>query len=90
MIFIRVYFQTRMQSLSPPSGAASRNVLEALTHMVRTEGIARPMRGMSAVVSGAAPAHALYFSVYERIKELLVSRSPTHYNHLAYGMNFQF
>jgi len=80
------YVKTRMQSLSPSPGGEFRGVYGTLTRMVKTEGIFRPVRGMSAVVFGAAPAHALYFSVYERIKELLVSRTTSHYNHLSYGM----
>jgi len=37
---------------------------------VRYEGVMRPVRGMSAVVFGAGPAHALYFSCYEKMKRL--------------------
>lgn len=74
-----------MQSLQPQVGGVYRNVVEALVRMVQQEGVFRPVRGMSVVVAGAGPAHAAYFSCYERIKESLVLKTPSHYNHLAYG-----
>jgi hypothetical protein len=40
---------------------------------------------MSVVVAGAGPAHAAYFACYEKIKDSLVTKTPSHYNHLAYG-----
>jgi len=78
--------KTRMQSLQPEAGGAYRNVGEALVRMVQNEGIFRPVRGMSVVVAGAGPAHAAYFACYEKIKESLVLKAPSHYNHLAYGV----
>jgi len=41
------------------------------------------VRGMSATVYGAGPAHALYYSSYEKIKALL-SRAD-HSNHIVHG-----
>ncbi|XP_021936697.1 mitoferrin-1, partial [Zootermopsis nevadensis] len=76
--------KTRMQNLSPSPNAAYRGVGEALFRMVKYEGVLRPVRGMSAVVLGAGPAHALYFSCYEYIKNTLTQGS-TRTNHLAYG-----
>ncbi|KAJ8866304.1 hypothetical protein PR048_032147 [Dryococelus australis] len=72
-----------MQNLSPTSNAAYRGVGETLVQMVKNEGVLRPVRGMGAVVLGAGPAHALYFSCYEYLKETFTRVS--HYNHLAYG-----
>jgi len=77
--------KTRMQSLQPQPGGVYRGVMEALTRMIQQEGIFRPVRGMSVVVAGAGPAHAAYFSCYEKIKEVLITKTPSHYNHLAYG-----
>jgi len=74
-----------MQSLTQAPGSVSKSVYTNLVRMMQTEGFFRPVRGMSAVVLGAGPAHALYFSCYEKIKVLLVSRTPSSYNHLAYG-----
>lgn len=62
--------KTRMQSLRPSPDATYRSVPEALYKMIRYEGILRPVRGMSAVVVGAGPAHALYFSCYEKMKRV--------------------
>ncbi len=74
-----------MQSLQPQPGGVYRSVMEALLRMIQTEGIFRPVRGMSVVVAGAGPAHAAYFACYEKIKDSLVTKTPSHYNHLAYG-----
>ena len=72
-----------MQSLKPNPMARYRNISEALLKMVRHEGVFRPIRGMSAVVIGAGPAHALYFSCYEKMKRLI--SGTDHGNPLAHG-----
>lgn len=74
-----------MQSLAPAPGAEYRGVMTTLSEMVRTEGVFRPVRGMSAVMIGAGPAHALYFSCYERIKEVMLPKVPTGYHNFVYG-----
>lgn len=43
----------------------------------------RPIRGVTAVVAGAGPAHALYFGSYELSKELM-TKVTTH-NHINYS-----
>ncbi|KAI8044608.1 mitoferrin [Drosophila gunungcola] len=60
--------KTRMQSLSPPT--QNMNILSTFRNMVTREGFLRPIRGASAVVLGAGPAHSLYFAAYEMTKEL--------------------
>lgn len=62
-----------MQSLAPSPEAAYRSIREGLVKMVSSEGIMRPLGGVSAVVIGAGPAHALYFSAYEKIKSTFPS-----------------
>lgn len=79
------FLQTRMQSLAPVPGGEYRGVFNTLTQMVRTEGVFRPVRGMSAVMIGAGPAHALYFACYERIKKSLASYLPSGYSNFVYG-----
>lgn len=74
-----------MQSLMPAPGGQYRTVMNTLTHMVKSEGVFRPVRGMSAVVIGAGPAHALYFASYEHVKYLLVDKVSSSYNHFVYG-----
>ncbi|MEE6486281.1 hypothetical protein FKM82_014567 [Ascaphus truei] len=78
--------KTRMQSLQPDPAARYRNVMEALSKIIRTEGIWRPMRGMNITATGAGPAHALYFACYEKLKKTLsdVIR-PGGNSHIANG-----
>ncbi|XP_077572123.1 mitoferrin-1 [Stigmatopora nigra] len=63
--------KTRMQSLQPDPNARYRGVYQALKRIVLTEGFWRPLRGLNITVVGAAPAHALYFACYERVKRSL-------------------
>lgn len=67
--------KTRMQSLSPIN--SSYNIRATFTNMIRKEGLFRPIRGVTAVVAGAGPAHAFYFGTYEFTKEFL-TRFTTH------------
>ncbi|KAG9510529.1 Mitoferrin-1, partial [Fragariocoptes setiger] len=84
--------KTRMQSIRPQK--AYSTISGTLRKIIQTEGIARPFRGMTAVVSGAGPAHALYFACYENIKFRILSSTtsstimPGHHNFkksLAHG-----
>ena len=54
--------------------------------MVRTEGLLRPFRGVSSVAMGAIPAHALYFTVYDRVKLYLTGGKAAHSKTWAYGL----
>lgn len=65
-----------MQSLAPSPEASYRTVREGLTKMISTEGIMGPVKGVNAVILGAGPAHALYFSAYEGIKKKFGSSNP--------------
>ncbi|XP_015513560.1 mitoferrin-1 isoform X1 [Neodiprion pinetum] len=77
--------KTRMQALTPGPGGGG-GVGAVLSRMVKQEGLLRPIRGMGAVVVGAGPAHALYFSCYEWLKDhMLGPRLPPQFNHLVYG-----
>ena len=57
-----------MQCLVPNPRANYRGVADALYQIVRYEGLRNTVRGISAVVGGAGPAHAMYFACYEHIK----------------------
>lgn len=84
-IVLFVDIKTRMQALTPgPGGGGS--VRAVLTRMVQQEGLLRPIRGMSAMIAGAGPAHALYFSCYELIKNRMITNSASQVNHLVYGV----
>lgn len=75
--------KTRMQSLTT---SGSEGIGETLLRMVRHEGLLRPVRGMSAMVVGAGPSHALYFSSYEYLKDKLTQyTSSPRYHTLIYG-----
>lgn len=55
------------------------NLMSALRHNFRnnyTAGFGRLWRGVQAMAIGVVPAHALYFSSYEVIKELFLERQP--------------
>lgn len=74
-----------MQALTPGPGGGG-GIGTVLIRMVRQEGLFRPIRGMGAVVMGAGPAHALYFSCYEWLKDHMLGwRLPPQVNHLVYG-----
>ncbi|KAK8723708.1 hypothetical protein OTU49_011499 [Cherax quadricarinatus] len=74
--------KTRMQSLAPSPEAAYRSIREGLVKMVSSEGLLRPMGGINAVILGAGPAHAFYFSAYEGIKSTFGS-SNSFQNHIV-------
>ncbi|XP_026675367.1 mitoferrin-2 isoform X2 [Ceratina calcarata] len=74
-----------MQALTPGARRAD-GIKSVLSRMVQQEGILRPIRGMSAMVVGAGPAHALYFSCYEFLKnQFLNSKTHPEFNVAAYG-----
>ncbi|XP_015125900.1 mitoferrin-1 [Diachasma alloeum] len=76
--------KTRMQALRPEPGGGG-SIRAVMSRMVQQEGLLRPIRGMSAMVAGAGPAHALYFSCYEFLKNRMVSKTTSQVNHLVYG-----
>lgn len=81
-----VLLQTRMQTLRPNPNASYRSVPEALYKMVRYEGVFRPIKGVSAVICSAGPAHALYYSCYEKMKETISGTNEAYkQTHLAHG-----
>ncbi|CAH1374833.1 hypothetical protein MTP99_016184 [Tenebrio molitor] len=75
--------KTRMQSLTT---TGREGIVETFLRMVRHEGVFRPVRGMSAMVVGAGPSHALYFSSYEYLKNAMIKSTTTSRYHTAiYG-----
>ncbi|KAF3781812.1 Mitoferrin [Nymphaea thermarum] len=77
--------KTRMQVLASGSGGS---VGQALRSVVKVEGALGLYRGIGAMGLGAGPAHAVYFSVYERCKSLLGGNLPGHhpFAHAAAGV----
>lgn len=76
--------KTRMQALVPDPRADYRSLLDAAHKIMRYEGLRSTMRGFGAMVTGAGPAHAMYFACYEEVKHRLSNGQQG--NHLANGM----
>lgn len=62
--------RTRMQSIT--SQLAQDTLARHVYKVVKTEKL-RTFRGMAAVVTGAGPAHAFYFTIYENLKQKILS-----------------
>ncbi|XP_041985414.1 mitoferrin isoform X2 [Aricia agestis] len=76
--------KTRMQSLR---SAHNSSIVETFRHMVQREGLLRPVRGMSAVVLGAGPAHACFFATYEQSKHTLSQLMRHRHDHITHGLS---
>ena len=61
--------RTRMQSIRPH--IAHQGLWTTVAQLVKNERFGT-FRGMSAVIAGAGPAHALYFSCYENLKQIML------------------
>jgi solute carrier family 25 iron transporter 28/37 len=62
--------QTRMQVFATSPAAMYTGIGNAFTRISSTEGVRALWRGVSSVIVGAGPAHAVHFGTYEAIKEL--------------------
>ncbi|KAJ0170957.1 hypothetical protein K1T71_013729 [Dendrolimus kikuchii] len=76
--------KTRMQSLRT---AHNSTIVETFRYMVQREGLLRPVRGMTAVVMGAGPAHACYFATYEHSKHTLSQLTRHRHDHITHGLS---
>jgi transmembrane carrier protein len=63
--------QTRMQVFATSPAAAYTGIGNAFTRISSTEGVRALWRGVSSVIVGAGPAHAVHFGTYEAVKELM-------------------
>lgn len=63
--------KTRMQILNPSNTPAYSGVIRNTFQIARTEGFFSLWRGMSSVIVGAGPAHAVYFATYEAVKHAM-------------------
>lgn len=73
LIFPIDSIKTRMQIVAP-GAPVSKSIVAAIQAILATEGARSLWRGVSLVVLGAGPAHAVYFSVFEATKSFLVRR----------------
>ncbi|KAJ5730814.1 Mitochondrial substrate/solute carrier [Penicillium malachiteum] len=62
--------KTRMQILHPSSGGLYTGISNAFSTIYRAEGLRTLWKGVSSVIIGAGPAHAVYFGTYEVVKDL--------------------
>jgi len=75
--------KTRMQRLQPEEGAY-RNFQKSVMQLIKNEGIRGSYRGLPAMVSGAGPAHAMYFATYEGLKTTFATHAPMFPAHASY------
>lgn len=62
--------KTRMQVFATSPSAVYTGIGNAFTRISSTEGMRALWRGVSSVIMGAGPAHAVHFGAYEAVKEL--------------------
>lgn len=55
--------------------------------VVTSDIMCRPIRGMSAVVMGAGPAHACFFATYEYCKHSLAQLTRHRHDHITHGQS---
>lgn len=75
--------KTRMQMLHSHPHAIYNNIFHALNKISIHEGLTKLFRGISSVIIGAGPAHALYFCIYESTKYALIPKGEEGHHPLA-------
>ncbi|KAI6241785.1 hypothetical protein M3Y99_00299000 [Aphelenchoides fujianensis] len=78
--------KTRLQSLCPCPEIKCQTPIHGVASMIRREGWLKPLRGVNAIAAGSMPAHALYFSIYEKLKNFFTGNTYGHSNALSYGL----
>ncbi|KAI9863457.1 MAG: asparaginyl-tRNA synthetase [Vezdaea acicularis] len=73
--------KTRMQVVNPSPAAVYTGISNAVGRIYTQEGIRTLWRGMSSVVVGAGPAHAVYFATYEAVKQAMGGNEGTGADH---------
>ncbi|EMD00188.1 hypothetical protein BAUCODRAFT_145495 [Baudoinia panamericana UAMH 10762] len=71
--------KTRMQVVNPTPTAIYSGIGNAIATISRVEGYASLWRGLSSVVLGAGPAHAVYFATYEVVKQAMGGNASGHH-----------
>jgi hypothetical protein len=77
-----------MQLVNPSPTAVYSGISNAMVTISRVEGFRTLWRGVSSVVLGAGPAHAVYFATYEWVKHAMGGNEGGQHQHhpLAAGM----
>ncbi|KAI4655737.1 hypothetical protein J4E93_000452 [Alternaria ventricosa] len=73
--------KTRMQIVNPSPSAMYSGISNAMVTISRAEGFWSLWRGLSSVVMGAGPAHAVYFASYEATKHALGGNEGESHEH---------
>ncbi|KAF2096531.1 mitochondrial carrier [Rhizodiscina lignyota] len=74
--------KTRMQIVNPNSTAPMyTGISNAMVTIMRAEGFRNLWRGVSSVVMGAGPAHAVYFATYESVKHAMGGNEGLKHEH---------
>ncbi|KAH0363150.1 asparaginyl-tRNA synthetase, partial [Aureobasidium melanogenum] len=71
--------KTRMQVMSPTPAAIYTGLGNAIATISRAEGYMSLWRGLSSVIVGAGPAHAVYFATYEVVKQQMGGNAAGHH-----------
>ncbi|KJX95050.1 mitochondrial rna-splicing protein mrs3 [Zymoseptoria brevis] len=71
--------KTRMQVVNPTPAAIYTGIGNAISTISRVEGYMSLWRGLSSVVVGAGPAHAVYFATYEVVKQAMGGNASGHH-----------
>ncbi|RPB29454.1 mitochondrial carrier [Terfezia boudieri ATCC MYA-4762] len=75
--------KTRMQIVNPTPSAMYTGIANAVAQISSTEGARSLWRGIASVALGAGPAHAIYFSTYELVKQRLGGNEGEEHHPLA-------
>ncbi|VUC20688.1 unnamed protein product [Clonostachys rosea] len=63
--------KTRMQIIGSSATPTTSSVIRSTYQIASKEGVLNLWRGMSSVIVGAGPAHAVYFATYEAVKHAM-------------------
>ncbi|KAA6411501.1 MAG: mitochondrial RNA splicing [Lasallia pustulata] len=75
--------KTRMQVINPSPGAIYTGLSNAVATISKMEGFGSMWRGVSSVMLGAGPAHAVYFATYEAVKQAMGGNVGNEHHPLA-------
>jgi transmembrane carrier protein len=70
-----------MQVVNPSPTAVYSGISNAMVTITRVEGFRTLWRGLSSVVVGAGPAHAVYFATYESVKHAMGGNEGGNHEH---------
>ncbi|MCJ1226187.1 Fe(2+) transporter [Toensbergia leucococca] len=75
--------KTRLQIVNPSPGAVYTGLSNAVSTISKIEGVGSLWRGVSSVIVGAGPAHAVYFATYESVKQAMGGNEGNDHHPLA-------